>query len=57
MGVRVTKKNVVGGGQAGVQVAARFRQMNIRALVVEASDRCRGSSPGNRPRWEYRAPS
>ena len=29
----------VGGGQTGLQVAARFKQMNIPALVIERTPR------------------
>ena len=30
---------IVGGGQTGLQVAARFKQMDIPALVVERNAR------------------
>ncbi|KAL5482948.1 hypothetical protein ACEPAI_9543 [Sanghuangporus weigelae] len=30
---------IIGGGQSGLQVAARFRQMNIRTIVVEKTAR------------------
>lgn len=31
--------SIVGAGQTGLQLAARFRQMNIKAIIIEKNDR------------------